>query len=54
MNLQDFYVAVGVILPVFDGKSSTNVDVDRTPGVVRFGIIGMRARLASNRYEAVS
>jgi hypothetical protein len=54
MNLQDFYVPVGVILPVLDGKFSTNVDVNRAASVVRLGIVGMRARLTSNRHEAVS
>jgi hypothetical protein len=54
VNFQDFYVAVGVILPVLDGKFSANVDVNRTPGVVRFGVVGMRPRLTSNRCEPVS
>jgi hypothetical protein len=54
VNLQDLYVPVGVILPLLDGKSSTNVDVNRAPGVVRLSVIGMRARLTPNRDEAVS
>jgi hypothetical protein len=54
MNLQDFYVPVGVILPVLDGKSSANVDVNRATGVVRLSVIGMLARLSPNRDEPVS
>ena len=54
VNLQDFYVPVGVILPVLDGKSSANVDVNRATGVVRFSVIGMLARLSPNRDEPVS
>jgi hypothetical protein len=52
--LQDFYVPVGVILPVLDGKSSANVDVNRATGVVRLSVIGMFARLSPNRDEPVS
>ena len=54
VNLQDFYVPVGVILPVLDGKSSANVDVNRATGVVRFSVIGMLASLSPNRDEPVS
>jgi hypothetical protein len=54
VNLQDFYVPVGVILPVLDGKFSTNVDVNGAPGVIRLGVIGMLARLGPNRNEPVS
>ncbi len=45
---------VGVILPVLDGKSSANVDVNRATGIVRFSVIGMLARLSTNRDEPVS
>lgn len=45
---------VSVILPVLYGKSSANVDVNRASGVVRLGIIGMRARLTLDCYESVS
>jgi hypothetical protein len=54
VNLQDFYVPVCVILPVLDGKSSGNVDVNRAPGVVRLSEIGMLARLIPNGDEPVS
>lgn len=54
VNLQDFYVPVGVILPVLDGKFPANVDVNRAPGLIRLAVIGMRARLTSNRDKAVS
>jgi hypothetical protein len=54
VNLQDFYVPVGVILPVLDGKSSANMDVNRPTGVIRLAIIGMLARLSPNCDESVS
>jgi hypothetical protein len=54
VNLQDLYVAVGMILPVLDGKFSADVDVNMAAGFVRLGVIRMRARITSNCYEPVS
>jgi hypothetical protein len=54
VNFEDFYMAVAVILPVFDGKFSANVDVNRATGVIRLGIIRMCAGFTSNCHEAIS
>ncbi len=54
MNLKNFYMSVGMVLPVLDGEFSANMDVNRAPNVIGFRIIGMRARLASNCDESVS
>ena len=54
VHLQDLYVPVGVILPVLDGKCPANVDINRAPGAVRLGVIGILTRLTPNRDEAVS
>jgi hypothetical protein len=54
MELQDFYVSVGVVFPVLDRKFTSNVDADWATGVVGLGAIRMRARLTSNHDESVS
>jgi hypothetical protein len=54
VNFKGFYVPVGVILPVFNGKPSANVDVNWAPGVVRLCLIGVRAWLTLDCHEPVS
>lgn len=39
VNFQNLYVSVGVIFPVFDGKFSTNMDINRAPSIVGFDVI---------------
>ena len=54
VNLEDFYVPVGVVLPILNCKLSTNVNVNRAAGIVGLSVIRMLARLAPNRDETVS
>lgn len=53
MDLQNFYVAVGVILPILDRKLSANMNIHPASGVVRLGVIGMVARLITNGDQPV-
>jgi hypothetical protein len=54
IHFQDFDVAVGVIFPILDRKSVTNVNIDWASGIVWLGVIGMPARLILDCDGAVS
>jgi hypothetical protein len=53
-DLQYLYVPISVIFPVFDGKFSANVDINRSVHVIRFCVIGMCPRVKLNRDETIS
>ncbi len=54
MQIEDFYVPVGVILPELDGISAADVDVHAAVGVVGFSVIGKSPWFIADSDEPVA
>jgi hypothetical protein len=54
MQIKNFYVLVGVILPELDGIFAADVDVHAPARVVGFSVIGKLLRIIADGDEAVS
>jgi hypothetical protein len=53
MQMENFYVPVGVILPELDGVFAADVDVHATACVVGFGVIGKLLRVIADGDKTV-
>src|SRR5882762_7948207 len=53
MYIENFYMAVGMILPEFHGIFAANMDVQRAFGDVTLQIVGKFLRLVTNGHEAI-
>jgi hypothetical protein len=54
MQIENFYVLVGVVLPKLDGIFVADVDVHATICMVGFGVIGKLLRIVPDVHKAVS
>jgi len=54
MQIKNFYVPVGVVLPELDGVFAADVDVHAASRVVGFGVIGKFLRIIADGNEPVS
>jgi hypothetical protein len=54
MDLENFNVAVRVILPVLDRKFFADVNIDGTPSIVGFCVVRVNARSPLNSDKAIS
>ena len=53
MQVENFYVPVGVILPELDGVFAADVDVHAAACVVGFGVVGKLLRIITDGNESI-
>ncbi len=54
MQVENFYVLVGMVLPELDGIFAADVNVHTATGMVRFGVIGKLLRTVADGDKPVS